>query len=420
MEECLMKISFVNISYKSFIEVSYENFYNELINHISCPENQKIIGVPIQCNEETKVNIKKYLKSLHIGNEVNALIAFFERIPIGNCYYIIPIELDEDTIDELQNKLKYYNEKYDEDYVKKNMDQYYKHTNFIREKAEFYYENYIQKYYKFKKIQKLGTTNRKNRKCIYCGRKQEDGATFRNVSHAIPEALGNKTLIQNEECDECNDAFGKGIEKKFIDFIGVIRTIGGIRGKNNKVPIFEKNGITIEYDENIDGVKEINVPGEHCESFVNEESLISIEELYRFLCKMIIGVIDEKYRNDLKNIIRWVRYGEVPEGINKEKYKLPPIGILMNAEILKEPDIALFIRKNNNYNIPYCFSCVRVANLIFVYVIPFTNKDSGFNDREKFIEFFNKTLFKNYKFMFTNQFNFDSLYLRKIIPIKEK
>lgn len=417
-----MKISFVSVSYKSYIDVSYEGFYYELLNHIICPENQKKVGVAIQCNEETKLSITKYLKSLHVGNEVNALIAFFERIPVGNCYYIIPIELDEDSMDELRNKLIFYNEKYDEEYVKEKMTPYNNQNNYIKKEAAFYYDNYIQRYYKFGKIQKLGTTNRKQRKCIYCGKTQNDGATFRNISHAIPEGLGNKKLIQNEECDQCNDEFGKGIEKTFMDFVGIIRTLGGIRGKENKIPTYIHNNIKISYEDNENSIEKIkiDIPEENHSDLIRESSSIRIEDLYRFLCKMVIGVIDKDYRSDLTDIIQWVRYGDVPNGIDKEKYQLPPIAIRMEEEILTEPDIIVFIRNNNIHSIPYCFSCLRVANLIFVYVLPFIKKDDEFIDIQRFGEFFNKTLFKNKEFIFTKQFNDDSLYYEKIVPIKKK
>ena len=36
--------------------------------------------------------------------------------------------------------------------------------------------------------------------------------SFRQEAHAIPEALGNKTLFVSYECDRCNNSFGRGIE----------------------------------------------------------------------------------------------------------------------------------------------------------------------------------------------------------------
>jgi len=34
-------------------------------------------------------------------------------------------------------------------------------------------------------------------------------ATFRKDSHLIPAALGNRTFFSNEECDACNDTYGR-------------------------------------------------------------------------------------------------------------------------------------------------------------------------------------------------------------------
>ncbi|MEX6156050.1 HNH endonuclease [Providencia hangzhouensis] len=40
--------------------------------------------------------------------------------------------------------------------------------------------------------------------------------SFNKEAHAISEALGNKSIILNEECDNCNEFFDKNIERDFL------------------------------------------------------------------------------------------------------------------------------------------------------------------------------------------------------------
>ena len=47
--------------------------------------------------------------------------------------------------------------------------------------------------------------------CRFCGGSSPE-VSFQQEAHAIPEALGNKTLFTSYECDNCNQKFGRGIE----------------------------------------------------------------------------------------------------------------------------------------------------------------------------------------------------------------
>lgn len=44
-------------------------------------------------------------------------------------------------------------------------------------------------------------------KCIWCGRTIADGATFHNIPHVFPHALGGEDTC-TDVCDDCNHYFG--------------------------------------------------------------------------------------------------------------------------------------------------------------------------------------------------------------------
>jgi hypothetical protein len=48
----------------------------------------------------------------------------------------------------------------------------------------------------------------------FCGESSPED-TFKLEAHALPEALGNKSLTTTYECDACNQGFGRGIENDF-------------------------------------------------------------------------------------------------------------------------------------------------------------------------------------------------------------
>jgi HNH endonuclease len=77
--------------------------------------------------------------------------------------------------------------------------------------------------------------------CRFCGR-SEPTATFDSVAHAIPESIGNKTLVSEYECDECNQMFGDGIETEFGKWSKPMRVYARIRGKKHWPEMGEAGG----------------------------------------------------------------------------------------------------------------------------------------------------------------------------------
>jgi HNH endonuclease len=84
----------------------------------------------------------------------------------------------------------------------------------------------------------IGNKRLASRKCRFCHRTAAEGATFRSVAHAIPTALGNDHLKIADECDECNNHFGRETEPSLIAMLDVQRAFLGTqgRGKNDGRP----------------------------------------------------------------------------------------------------------------------------------------------------------------------------------------
>ena len=102
----------------------------------------------------------------------------------------------------------------------------------IRDTLDFYNNNYENLVYT-QKIQnpitiRLSSDDPKS--CRYCG-KGENETTFKTECHVLLEALGNRRLFAEDECDKCNLLFGTIIEDHFGKWSLPFRTVSGIKGK---------------------------------------------------------------------------------------------------------------------------------------------------------------------------------------------
>lgn len=81
------------------------------------------------------------------------------------------------------------------------------------------------------------TTDGAARRCRFCGRTTPE-ASFRSTAHAVPELLGNKSLVSMNECDECNTFLADRYEDHLAKWFGPMRTISQIAGKSG-VPTYK-------------------------------------------------------------------------------------------------------------------------------------------------------------------------------------
>ena len=90
--------------------------------------------------------------------------------------------------------------------------------------------------------------DRQKRRCRFCGRvrgPQEKKNPFKNEAHAIPEFMGNESLITYEECSACNTFFSGCLESNLSEFINPVRTVLGMAGKTG-VPKYKSDSSRVE------------------------------------------------------------------------------------------------------------------------------------------------------------------------------
>lgn len=80
---------------------------------------------------------------------------------------------------------------------------------------------------------------RNPRTCALCDRGLQEGATFKNESHVIPIALGNRRYFSNEECDSCNALYADAHDNHLISAVALQRLLFGVRGREGYISLKE-------------------------------------------------------------------------------------------------------------------------------------------------------------------------------------
>jgi hypothetical protein len=258
--------------------------------------------------------------------------------------------------------------------------------------------------------QLIGEKDRQKRICRFCGRTMADGASFKKEAHAISDALGNKTVILMEECDECNEHFGKTIEQDLLVYLNLYRTFFGIMNRDNKIPTIK--GKNFEYRNNGNRNISLEIIDDGTNTFPDDPSLppdnillkyyekITSQNIYKALVKYALSVIDRSKISRFDKTINWIRDS------NNFKQNLPKIAVLASYELFKEkPLLTVYVRKTDNNNIPYAVAEFHFTLLTFVYIIPtFSDEEKQYLSDEEYKEYWK--FFKYYDL--AKEFKFES------------
>jgi len=261
------------------------------------------------------------------------------------------------------------------------------------------FNNYDSQVFGKQTKNKIGESDKSKRICRFC-KKSSDETTFKKVAHTISEALGNKKIVTNDECDSCNEKFGLGIENDLITYLAPYRIFFGVKGKNGIPKLKEKKNYEIENtgtgtikigqtltDEEIEKLDDTNLDDFKLKLETNQT--ITAQNVYRALVKYALGTINKTKIENFTETIEWIN-------CNKDFDNLPEVAILQDYDLfLDHPQIMIYLRKNDNLNFPYVVAEFGFTFFRFVYIIPATSKDNiDFTKEEDYKRFWD--FFKHY------------------------
>jgi hypothetical protein len=207
--------------------------------------------------------------------------------------------------------------------------------------------------------------------CRFCSR-TNPAASFRKKSHAVPEFFGNKVILSENECDDCNHALAAAYEDDLSQATLVHRTLSQIRGKrglttfkDNNVS-FRPNGIghdialtSEEFAKSIDlASKRLELPPLKSGAFVPIRAAMA-------LVKIAISICPQAEFDQLLDTVKWLM-GQQHVAIARflVLYSFHP-----NSLSRKGGSVTLWKRQHVEVG-PYLWCTLRSAHHRYQWMIP--------------------------------------------------
>ena len=223
---------------------------------------------------------------------------------------------------------------------------------------------------------------KQSRICRFCGKSYPE-VKFNKVAHRVPELLGNKNLLSDFECDNCNSHFGK-YESDLANFLGPTRALSEIKGKNG-IPKYKSRDKTFSLSVNDKSKIDIKIdddPEHH--AFIDKNMIVFHSKsdpfiplnVYKCLLKSAISFIDtaevQKMKRSLEFLLddnsvvdsKYINYFQV------SRY-------FINGKIEDSPFMILY-KKNkvfDKYPAPTYVFIFYLKNQIFQLFLPFYEAD---------------------------------------------
>lgn len=354
-------------------------------------EISPMIAMSSEIRTEYEQFVEKYSE---ISPKINNLKSKLRKIQDGEFFFTF--NKSEFSVEEtlyIGNLLHTYNASADD---KERAEIFQEQTNKQNEIMGDFFSKYTLLIFDSEKRISIGEQDRRKRICRFCqnGMHTEVKVTFDKKAHAFSEALGNKSVVLNEECDDCNEKFGTTIEEDLIIYFDIYRVLYQVKGKKGvpKLKYKDKGMVTsidggmivqsqnIQYEEERG---EINILLEAHQTYKNVN-------IYKTLCKYVLSTINKEELLYLQDTIRWVTSKE------SDFIQLPKVARLMNhAMFVETPILVIYIRKDDNNTYPHIVGEFKFKSLIFVFIVPFSEKDTvDFTDKQDYEIFW--STFKHY------------------------
>lgn len=379
------------------------SFYSQLLQIFSTIDYDKKV-IHFSCTHQMNDEIKEKIKNLtaryeNFNIKIKQFYSYFSNIPNSKYFCVFP-ETDF-TVEQIMNifeSIRLLNQgcKFEDldSKIKKSNDDFNEMFGSLVEQYEILV-------YSPRRKTIYGEKDKTNRICKYCKRSSSE-TTFHEEAHAISEALGNKTLISAEECDECNHLFSSTIEKDIFNYLKIFRVLYGKKGKKTIPELYFNNGIKLYYKKNVD----VNGEKKDIAVFEDKKGTASLDEnnnfniplelsenvnfmnIYRCLVKFAIAVLPMEIVNKLNRTIEWIKNIKNDSSI----LNLPKVAHLITSNAYyDQPEITIYKRKENgNRELPFLFCELKIEFFVFVYIIPFTDGDiTDFSIEENYNNFWN-------------------------------
>lgn len=284
------------------------------------------------------------------------------------------------------------------------------------EQILYFANNYemIANYHLVDNTKKVKLGDNTTRICKYCG-KSEPEVNFRSVSHAIPEFIGNKSLTDYDECDQCNDFFSMAIEDHFAKYLGALRTVAQLKGKKGVPTYVAKDGksrISLEQA----GMKMTSYEQDPLVDLDLENNKMLIKAYrkpyvpmgaFKCIVKMALAIMPKQDLTECQHLVKWIR----EDKHSFESFPYKPLNALLQFTPGPAPykGVHLFLlkRKNTSEPIPYIHFIVAFGNTLFQIILPMPTQDKHLMGKSMSVTFFPVPFDKDYEYGQTTRRDID-------------
>lgn len=209
-----------------------------------------------------------------------------------------------------------------------------------------------------------------NRKCAFC-LKNSDESKFIKDAHVIPFLLGNNFLLHYDECDDCNEHFGRTIECEFDKYLTPYRTLNRTRNRTgNLINTDLGNKRSFRFDESknayVGELFEENISFDENSNIATFDLTINkyIPALvFKALMKICYGVLPREHRYRFEKLREWI----ITKDNNLTFFSpLTVIKTQINGYCSKILDLKIFHKKNSDLS---NFEALLPTNEDFEYLV---------------------------------------------------
>lgn len=227
--------------------------------------------------------------------------------------------------------------------------------------------------------ERLGT---KPSPCRFCGQ-AAPAVTFRKVAHAVPEFIGNGTLVAHYECDECNDRFS-AFEDDLAKMTLLHRVAGQTVGKGG-VP----SAKTPQKLSRVD----LGAAGLEIKHFI-DDPIVTIDEAahrmkirmtsqpyrplgaFKALVKMAVSVMDDSDVGRVPEALRWLRTTDLTTDLIDDGTKFSVLRTFTPGPAPYARSVVMLLRRKSSDVIgPQFVFAVAFGNLSFQIIVPAPQHD---------------------------------------------
>lgn len=223
-----------------------------------------------------------------------------------------------------------------------------------------------------------------DRICRFCG-VSKSPKKFKKAAHVIPELMGNRYLISDFECDDCNHHFGTQ-ENDLASFLGIVRTISQTKAKEGIPTFLSPDKFKAKPNVELYGTKAIQISQEGgiminqsfdikkgTGNFLFKANPYIPLNVFKALVKIALSVMPEYAMPLYKNGVDFILHDKFSADANgwaKLQYSSLPFNFRF-----KSPFAFLFKKLDKSQKIPTHIFVLHYANVVFTFPLVFNLDD---------------------------------------------